>query len=81
MNPHMLALDASLWPPADSEGRLPALHQAISDLHHLVGERIVLRDNRERPAAAQAGIDFVEFLDPDVIDANALIEHLPAVQR
>ncbi len=81
MSPHMLALDASLWPPAEGGERLPALHQAISDLHHLVGEHVVLRDNRDRPAAAQVGIDFVEFFDPDEIEPPQLAEHLPAVQR
>jgi hypothetical protein len=81
MSPHMLALDASLWPPSESDDRLTALHQAISDLHHLVGEHVVLRDNRERDKAAQLGIDFVEFFDPEEMDPPALAEHMPTLQR
>lgn len=80
MNPHVLALDTSLWPPSEDD-RLTPLHQAISDLHHLVGEHVVLRDNRERDKAAQLGIDFVEFFDPEEIDPPGLAEHLPALQR
>ena len=81
MSPHMLALDASLWPPSESDDRLTALHQAISDLHHLVGEHVVLRDNRARDKAAQLGIDFVEFFDPDEMDPVALVAHMPTLQR
>ena len=81
LSPHMLALDGSLWPPESEGEHLPALHQAISDLHHLVGEHVVLRDERERDRAAALGIDFIETLGSTEIEAQALATQLPLIQR
>lgn len=80
LNPHMLALDRGLW-PADDDSRLPALHRAISDLHHLVGEHVVIRDVVDFQRAARLGIDFVEQFEPDDLSPQALQKRLPAVQR
>ena len=76
----MLALDRGLW-PADDDSRLPALHRAISDLHHLVGEHVVIRDVVDFQRAARLGIDFVEQFEPDDLSPQALQKRLPAVQR
>lgn len=81
LRPHMLALDTSLWPPDATRERLPALHQAISDLHHLVGERVVFRDQRERALAAELGIDFIELFDERETTPEQLLAQLPSVRR
>ncbi len=81
LRPHMLALDTSLWPPDATRERLPALHQAISDLHHLVGERVVFRDQRERALAAELGIDFIELFDEHETSPEQLLTQLPSVKR
>ncbi len=81
LRPHMLALDTSLWPPDATRERLPALHQAISDLHHLVGERVVFRDERERALAAELGIDFIELFDEQETSPEQLLAELPSVRR
>jgi hypothetical protein len=80
LNPHMLALDRGLW-PADDDERLPALHRAISDLHHLVGEHVVIRDVVDFQTAARLGIDFVEQFEPEDLSPQALQDRLPAVKR
>lgn len=80
LNPHMLILDASLWPPAENN-KLSNLNLAISDLHHLVGEHVVLRDSRERAQAVELGIDLIESVENDDIDGDALLKMLPQIQR
>lgn len=77
--PHLLILDASLWPPENSH--LASLNQAISDLHHLVGEHVVLRDDRDTGRASELGIDLIEsFLAPE-IEPSQLIQTLPTLKR
>ena len=80
LNPHMLILDASLWPPAENN-KLSNLNLAISDLHHLVGENVVLRDSRERAQAIELGIDLIESIGNEDIDGDGLLKMLPQIQR
>ena len=80
LNPHMLILDASLWPPAENN-KLSNLNLAISDLHHMVGEHVVLRDSRERAQAIELGIDLIESVENDDIDGDDLLKMLPQIQR
>ena len=80
LSPHMLALDASLWPPGE-DNKLSSLNQAISDLHHLVGEHVVLRDSRERVQATELGIDIIEIVDSGELDPQQLLDDLPHIQR
>ena len=81
LNPNMLALDPSMWPPTGEASHLPALHQTISDLHHLVGEHVVIRDNTDTERAHEFGIDFIESIDPREIEPETLFAALPQVQR
>ena len=80
LSPHMLILDASLWPPEEGS-HLASLNQAISDLHHLVGEHVVLRDERDPAKAAELGIDLIESSSTPEIDPQQLIDTLPALAR
>lgn len=81
LNPNMLALDSSLWPPENTGDRISALHQAISDLHHLVGEHVVLRDSREQARAAELGIDFIEVIESQELDSDTALAEIPLIQR
>lgn len=81
LSPHMLALDASLWPPKDDADTTTVLHQAVSDLHHLVGEHVVLRDTSERELAAELGIDFIEIADAGEIPPEELALRMPLLLR
>ena len=81
LSPHILALDANLWPPKDDAENTTMLHQAVSDLHHLVGEHVVLRDTTERELAAELGIDFIETLDSGEIPPEELALRMPLLLR
>ncbi len=81
LSPHILVLDSSLWPPGNDAGNNDALHQAISDLHHLVGEHVVLRDDTECERAAALGIDFIEIVDAREMTAEELSLHMPLLLR
>lgn len=80
LSPHMLILDASLWPPAE-DSHLASLNQAISDLHHLVGEHVVLRDDRETARAVELGIDLIESQLAAEIAPQDLVEMQPVIKR
>ncbi len=80
LSPHILILDASLWPPAE-DSHLASLNQAISDLHHLVGEHVVLRDERETTRAVELGIDLIESQLAAEIDPQDLVEMQPVIKR
>ena len=70
LNPNALALAETLWPLASGDNQMVALHQTISDLHHLVGESVVLRDARDEARAQELGIDFIEVSEePDLTPA------------
>ena len=58
-----------------------ALHQTISDLHHLVGESVVLRDARDEARAQELGIDFIEVSEEPDLTPAALREALPEIER
>lgn len=81
LSPHILALDASLWPPKDDADNTSVLHQAVSDLHHLVSEHVVLRDTSERELAAELGIDFIEIADSGEIPPEELALRMPLLLR
>ena len=72
--------DSSLWPPAE-DGKLSALHQAISDLHHLVGEHVVLRNPSDSTRAAELGIDLIERFDEGEVTPESVLSTLPQIQR
>ena len=79
--PHTLALDSALWPAESVDENLVALHQTISDLHHLVGEHVVLRDCQDDALARQLGIDFIETLGSEQLLPEALHNLLPIIAR
>ena len=79
--PHALALDSALWPAESGDEKLVALHQTISDLHHLVGEHVVLRDGQDDALARQLGIDFIETLGSEQFVPEALRDSLPSITR
>ncbi|MDG1064594.1 MAG: DUF1631 family protein [Luminiphilus sp.] len=81
LKPHTLALDSALWPAAPGDEKLVALHQTISDLHHLVGEYVVIREDHDDAQAQQLGIDFLETFDPDELFPETLREKLPIIAR
>jgi hypothetical protein len=81
LKPHTLALDSALWPVVPGDEKLLALHQTISDLHHLVGEHVVLRKHHNDAQAQQLGIDFFETFDPDELFPESLREKLPIITR
>ena len=76
-----MILDNSLWPPESAGEDKSALHQTISDLHHLVGEHVVLRDSRDPERAGELGIDVIENVETPEIDPDALSAALPSIQR
>ncbi|EED35152.1 hypothetical protein NOR51B_1097 [Luminiphilus syltensis NOR5-1B] len=79
--PHNIVLDPSLWPPAEDNPGSPALHQVISDLHHLVGEHVILRDPSDMSQIQDIGIDFVDRTVPDEISADTLVSTMAHVKR
>lgn len=81
LNPNVLVLDGALWPLASGDEQLAALHQTISDLHHLVGEYVVLRDSRDEDMAIELGIDFIETSETQDLLPTALQEALPEIAR
>jgi EAL domain-containing protein (putative c-di-GMP-specific phosphodiesterase class I) len=81
LKPHTLALDSSLWPVEPEDQQLAALHQTISDLHHLVGEHVVLRDDHDGARAQQLGIDFIETFEAEQLLPEQLRDRLPAITR
>lgn len=81
LNPNVLVLDETLWPLTSGDGQMGALHQTISDLHHLVGEDVVLRDSRDEHMAKELGIDFIETSDTQDLLPTALQEALPEIAR
>lgn len=81
LNPNVLVLDETLWPLTSGDGQMGALHQTISDLHHLVGEDVVLRDSRDENMAKELGIDFIESSDAQDLLPTALQEALPEITR
>ena len=81
LSPHVLALDSSLWPPESDAENTSLLHQAISDLHHLVGEYVVLCDDSDRNLAGELGIDFIEVGDPKEISTEELVLTMPLIIR
>ena len=81
LNPNALALAETLWPLASGDNQMVALHQTISDLHHLVGESVVLRDARDEARAQELGIDFIEVSEEPDLTPSALREALPEIER
>ncbi|MGD2006838.1 MAG: DUF1631 family protein [Cellvibrionales bacterium] len=81
LNPNIITLDPQLWPIQEGDQRLSALHQTISDLHHLVGEYVVLRDERDEPRAGELGIDFIEASNDDDMTPDKVLVALPEVIR
>ena len=72
---------SGIWLSPSTPTGLFALHQTISDLHHLVGEHVVLRKHHNDAQAQQLGIDFFETFDPDELFPESLREKLPIITR
>ena len=81
LNPNIITLDPRLWPIQEGDQRLSALHQTISDLHHLVGEYVVLRDERDAQRASELGIDFIETVKDNDVGPDSVLMALPDVLR
>ena len=81
LNPNALTLSDTLWPLEAGDNEMIAMHQTISDLHHLVGEYVVLRDSRDEGRAKELGIDFIEVTDERDLLPAALREALPEIER
>lgn len=81
LKPHTVALDSALWSEGPDDEKLLALHQTISDMHHLVGEHVVLRDSRDDALAQQLGIDFLETFATEQLLPEALRNQLPVITR
>ena len=81
LHPNALTLSDTLWPLASGDQHMAALHQTISDLHHLVGESVVLRDSRDEDRAKELGIDFIETSEGSDLLPTALKESLPEIER
>ena len=73
LKPHTVALDSTLWSADPEDEKLLALHQTISDMHHLVGEHVVLRDSQDNDRAQQLGIDFLETFGTEQLSPEALL--------
>jgi hypothetical protein len=77
--PHYLELDNSLWPPKEG-GK--GLHQAISDLHHLVGEHVGLASDSLSVAMAQElGLDFVTTFQTPHLSESDFLAAMPQLPR
>ena len=81
LKPHTVALDSTLWSADPEDEKLLALHQTISDMHHLVGEHVVLRDSQDNARAQQLGIDFLETFGTEQLSPEALLNELPIITR
>lgn len=81
LKPHTVALDSALWSEGPDDEKLLALHQTISDMHHLVGEHVVLRDSQDDALAQQLGIDFLETFAAEQLLPEALRNELPVITR
>ena len=51
------------------------------DLHHLVGEYVVLRDERDAQRASELGIDFIETVKDNDVGPDSVLMALPDVLR
>ena len=81
LKPHTVALDSALWSEDLEDEKLLALHQTISDMHHLVGEHVVLRDSQDDARAQRLGIDFLETFATEQLLPEALRNELPIITR
>ena len=65
----------------ERRGKYQFIAQAISDLHHLVGEYVVLCDDSDRNLAGELGIDFIEVGDSKEISTEELVLTMPLLIR